>query len=188
MSPEFLRLLVLWAGWSLMACSLVTPDSVQDGAPRLRIELSMKTNRLNGEAHPVAHVVVTNVADSSSAAFSKTFGTTDGNWLSFRIEEVSEGRLVPYPIDVDLFEEPEYSCLTPGESVTLQIDLLNWKVLIGGRVDGDEPLGFELPPGDYKVQAVYREPGARRRRCPAIQGEVKSSWREFSVPPQSPQS
>lgn len=181
MASKLLRLLVLWGGCSLTACSLAT---AHDGVPRLRIELSVKTSQVNGEAHPVAHVVITNVADSTSAAFTKTFGTTDGNWLSFRIEEVSEGSLVSYPIDVDLFEQPEYFCLAPGESVTLEIDLLNWKVLIGGRVDGDDPLSFELPPGDYRIQAVYHASGGRGLRCPSIQGAVKSSWREFSVPPQ----
>jgi len=177
-----LGLAVLWGTCSLTACSL-TPAHEQ--VPVIKLELRMAARTVNGEVHPVAHVVVTNISDSIPVAFSKTYGTTDGKWLSFRIEDISDGEFISYPMEIDLFEQPKYLCIPPGDFITWEIDLLNWKVVIGGKIDGNQSFGFQLPPGDYRIQAVYRQTGAPRLRCPTIEDSVRSAWQEFSVPKRS---
>ncbi len=156
-------------------CSAFQPDQINTTG--LTIVLSVRAN--SESPSPVARIEIENVSERQ-VAFSKTFGITNGPWLRLHIE-ASDGRRIYYPMEVDLFDPPSYRCLSPGERIVWEIDLLDWNVEVGGKARGEENLSFDLPPGQYRAQASYSEPAGTRARCAAINGVSKSDWVLFET-------
>jgi hypothetical protein len=88
-----------------------------------------------------------------------------------------------------LFEDPRISCLGPGEEFHFEVQLTSWWHRLGRqqgkKLDFAEqgPYGFALPPGRYRIQAVYKTWASRQRsRCPMPRIEAYSEWISFKIP------
>lgn len=145
----------------------------------LDLRLDVEYRRVGTSTHPIAVLEIIN-AGTSAAAFTKTFGVTNVKWLDLRIE-TADGVPVYYPREVDIFHVPSYGCLQPGQADILKIDLFDWHVMIGGELDSDESMAFELKPGHYRMRAIYSDGRAVEAPCPGINGTIYSEWVEFQV-------
>lgn len=165
---------------ALVAACTSTSSPGPVSATSLELQLRMDTRIVEGETHPVAQVRLEN-ASKVPVAISRTFGVTNVRYLRLRIE-TPQGELAPYPMDVDLFETPKHICVSPGQAITWEIDLLSWYTEVGGEIDGSEPLAFTLPSGRYRIRAEYEGiPAPPGTRCPGLSGTTTSPWVEFSV-------
>lgn len=135
-----------------------------------------------GQEHPVVTARFRNTA-AVPLAFSETFGFGSYAWIGIRVRSAA-GRAIPYPADIDRFSRPPYRCLRPGEELIWRVDLLEWRVVVGGEAKGDS-YTFDLSPGRYEVQVQYSGGGASGRlgRCRPFRGVARSDWVPFEVRP-----
>jgi len=158
--------------------SAVTFSGGDNVADNLELTVDVQ-ERESGRLTALGTITLSNVGESR-VRISKTFGYAD---VYFEIEiEGPEGEILEYPVSYELFSDPPYVCLRPGESYSFTVDLNNWQPIYGGAPPEGPFLSLGLVGGNYRLRAVYREPGPRRekRRCRSARGAtIESDWVEF---------
>jgi hypothetical protein len=178
-----MKLLFLVAGLLFSGCAnLQTTPALQQ---EVRLEVSV--SKAGGD--PVATIKAANTG-LQPVAITKTFGFSN-LFLFFDIEGRSGGK-IEYPVNsqFELFSEPAYTCLSPGETMLLEINLRRWYHVLGGSIDRTQavpeagPYSFNLPSGEYRLKAVYDSPPSREKshRCPRLNRSVESDWVDFAIP------
>lgn len=156
-------------GLTLVAigCGSLPPRNAHD---TLAITVSVEAEPSGGDSKVVA--VFANQG-SSPIAFTRTFGYGAYAWIGVLIRD-EEGTVIPYPVEADLFEQPSFECLYPGESLRWSLDPKSWRFEVSGERVG-ESLSFDLPPGAYTVQVLYSGgTNLGGRKCAPIVGLVRS--------------
>lgn len=163
----------------LGACSTATStgDSLSNGLV-LTVDVQ---EREAGRLSALALITLRNVG-KRGVSITKTFGYA-GAYFELEIRD-SNGETLEYPISYELFSDPPYVCLRPGDSYSFTVDLNNWQPSYGGGPPEGPFLSFGLIGGDYTLKAIYREPGPRRekKRCPSARGStIESEWVQFTL-------
>lgn len=140
----------------------------------LALELHIQENQ------PIVTIRAVN-RSGRPVAFSETFGFGGYDWLSLQIE-AADGRVVPFPVEADLFEKPKHECLKPGSDLERTVDLRSWFPVAGGREWTDVgPFSYDLAPGPYRIRATYRESSTGPFRCRSMKTVIRSPWIRFTV-------
>ncbi len=174
---------------TLPACATtsryVAPESLQislEMLPGDRPSTSEKKLRYWYGEHPIVIIRIVN-AGHIPVAFSDTFGF-GVPWLNLRVENLDG--IEAYPgIEADLFSHmPKYTCLEPGEELSIKVNLWSWHLRVSGQ-DQARAYSYNLPAGSYRIRARYEDgpPIPTRARCAAIEGTVSSEWLYFEVDP-----
>lgn len=151
----------------------------------LQLEISIDSSN---PSDPIATIRFSNEG-SRSLAVTRTFGLRD-IYLMLEIEH--EGVLMPYPAgsQYEIFGNPGYKCIRPGQTSTLVINLNRWYHVIGGEPQPDQqvpladpPYSFGVSPGSYRIRGVYVSYDEYGERCRIIHGPVRSEWVGFEVRP-----
>lgn len=178
-----MKLLLLVTGLLFSCCTtLQTADSPRQ---EVQLETSVETT---GE-DPVATIEMTNTGPHAIAV-TKTFGLSD-LFIHIEIESLS-GERVEYPANsqFEIFSEPGYNCLGPGDTMQLEVNLRRWYHVLGGITNRTQavpetgPYSFPLRPGKYRLKTVYDAPPSQKksRRCPRIDHPIESDWVDFTIP------
>ena len=76
-----------------------------------------------------------------------------------------------------------YTCISPDESIELNVDLHQWEPVWAGHRESFPPVDLLIGPGSYRIRARYLDNGrVRRRACQGFSGEVRTEWVEIEVP------
>jgi hypothetical protein len=164
--------------------SLVVYPAVAEEPP---LEVALEIVHRAGEG-PAARVALRNVSRGKLGVI-ESFGF-ETVLLHFVIERIGIDGRVPYPpaSQYELFDQPKATCLPPGREIWNEILLTAWWHRLGDRggkaldFNGEGPYGFVLPPGRYRIQAVYSAPPVEApRRCSTPPMKVVSEWVDFQV-------
>lgn len=101
------------------------------------------------------------------------------------VRDAATGQVVPHPEILFAVRKLDrlYSCLDPGESLDLPIDLSAWRPRWGSQEQAEPVHDFLSRPGEYLVRAWYTDrPGVRVRRCGPFIGSIVSPTLEMSIP------
>lgn len=165
-----------------LACT--STGKVESSQIPLELRVTVEEQTVEGTSHPVATIHVTNNSNQS-IAWSPTFGFSH-LYLSLEIRGDFDER-IPYPAEsqYELFAVPRYSCLKPGETETVRVDLLSWSHVLGGKVQKETvaeagPYEFNIVKGQYRIRARYSSPGSEFGRCQAVAAQSQSEWTSFS--------
>lgn len=154
------------------------------GSESLTILARVDQRAVGQEVHPVAIVTLANQG-GGRIGISRTHGFGSYAWLGLRIQ-TDVGHDLWYPEDIPdlVLRAPRYVCLHPGERIQWEIDLVDWSPEFGGE-RWERRLAFNLPRGEYRLQALYTDNPSWAKRaassCPAISGAVVSEWTRFDV-------
>ena len=162
----------------LLSCS--TASLLSSEKQLLSLDLHVDVQQTNTGHNPVVTIEMTNTSPRK-VAITKTFGFAN-RYLRLELRR-EDGSRVGYPANsqYELFSSPRFNCLRPDQIYTLEVDLHRWYHVFGGRLDVEQevpepgPYSFHLPPGKYRVRAVYDEDYSRpRSRCREFEGRAES--------------
>ena len=131
---------------------------------------------------PTIQITLRNVG-SVPLAVCRCFGIRR-TWLYFEIQQAKDHANADGGPEYDLFSNPPYRCLAPGQAVTMKKNLFRWYAEFGNTLLRSwGPETYHLQAGSYRLRAAYYDDGQRRlRRCRTPTGVVFSEWLQFALP------
>lgn len=161
------------------SCSSLNGPAGQVSSQALEIKV-----RIESAPHPdsaTVHAEFTNTG-LVPIALSQTFGFGEFAWIGIRIRDEDGKNVQFYVADEDIFHNPPYRCIRPGEGMSWSIDLWEWRTEVGGsKAQENDSYTFSPSSGRYELQVQYTGSGEVAGDCREIQGIARSNWVPFEV-------
>ena len=182
----------LLLGLFIGACSSL-PQAQTTPPPPATATIQLTTSFVDSSqpspnAHPATIKVTLRNVGSVPLAICRCFGIRR-TWLYFEIQQANDHTIGDAGPEYDLFSNPPYQCLEPGQTLTITKNLFHWYAEFGNTLLRSwGPETYHLQPDSYRLRAAYHDDGQRRLgRCRTPMGVAFSQWFQFTVP-NEPQS
>jgi hypothetical protein len=163
--------------FSVGGCRTTAP-AAESSTPRLELRTEVSSS-------PVTVTIVVRNPTKQCLSVANAFGYRD---LFFRLKiEGPENFRATTESSWELFAEPPYRRLQPGDVLRIEVPLHRWRAMVGGTsasCNGEDCAETEVGPGEHRVRVVYVAPRYEnaKDRCPRLRATTESEWKTFIVP------